>query len=527
MGFHMRPSLWLACASVSVLLQGCANLNSIYREFNIGRGDKPTKSITMDVKQRTVLSSVIQSKVMDLGVIEKTVICAEPSPDALSVYAAGLSGSVYSGDKKAAELALSSSETGSFIGNRTVTIQLLRDNLYRACEGYMSGALNEDQYYTLIRRYQVMTMGLLAIEHLTETVKPPSVTITAGAAGASQGGGPDAINKAADVKAKANAQLAGSKESRDTLKDALTKAEQEAADAPKDAELKKKAEDAKKSYQKAQTQFRIDEDKAKTATELFEEAKGGSGMRTRVSGGSLLSSSSPAAAAAHAAAAASVAATAKEIVKMTIDEGFKLDDCLTGDGSCFNDTQKTAAIKVAQMSCEDKASNKFEYVACVAPIVGLFKLSIEDTLAFIQSAGGKNDQFAPAGQVNAESAKKSDFFAFAKALTPADAISSLYRLDVFFTNADDSALKAIRSSAIRDEFSAVRYRAISSADCENKFQISPNDVATVRYDGSEQEVRVKDRLVSVLKGFRPPILAKEQSVITPTPLYISIFLCKK
>jgi hypothetical protein len=462
----------------------------------------------MDVKQRTVLSSVIQSKVMDLGVIEKTVICAEPSPDALSVYAAGLSGSVYSGDKKAAELALSSSETGSFIGNRTVTIQLLRDNLYRACEGYMSGALNEDQYYTLIRRYQVMTMGLLAIEHLTETVKPPSVTITAGAAGASQGGGPDAINKAADVKAKANAQLAGSKESRDTLKDALTKAEQEAADAPKDAELKKKAEDAKKSYQKAQTQFLIDEDKAKTATELFEEAKGGSGMRTRVSGGSLLSSSSPAAAAAHAAAAAS-------------------DDCLTGDGSCFNDTQKTAAIKVAQMSCEDKASNKFEYVACVAPIVGLFKLSIEDTLAFIQSAGGKNDQFAPAGQVNAESAKKSDFFAFAKALTPADAISSLYRLDVFFTNADDSALKAIRSSAIRDEFSAVRYRAISSADCENKFQISPNDVATVRYDGSEQEVRVKDRLVSVLKGFRPPILAKEQSVITPTPLYISIFLCKK
>jgi len=463
----MRPSLWLACAAVSVLLQGCANFNSIYREFNIGSGDKPTKSITMDVKQRTVLSSVIRSEDKNGKLVEKTVICAEPSPDALSVYAAGLSGSVYSGDKKAAELALSSSETGSFIGNRTVTIQLLRDNLYRACEGYMSGALTETQYYTLIRRYQVMTMGLLAIEHLTETVKPPSVTITAGAAGASQGGGPDAINKAVDAKAKANAQLAGSKESRDALKDALSKAEQEAADAPKDAELKKKAEDAKKSYQKAQIQFLIDEDKAKTATEQYEEAKGASGIKTRVSGGSLLSSASPAAAAAHAEAAASVAATAKEIVSMTINEGFKLDDCLSEDDACFTEAQKVAAIKVAQKSCEKiPGSDYVAYLGCVGPIGGLYKLRIDEIFSAIAAVGLKSvGDYTPQSKATSTGKTeplKSELQSIADRLTPKEKPASVYRLDVFYADPTDARLKLIKDSAVKYEFAEVRYRSISN-----------------------------------------------------------------
>ena len=46
----------------------------------------------------------------------------------------------------AAGLGASSSETSASIGLRTQTITLLRDGLYRLCEAYMNGAVDEIQY---------------------------------------------------------------------------------------------------------------------------------------------------------------------------------------------------------------------------------------------------------------------------------------------------------------------------------------------------------------------------------------------
>jgi hypothetical protein len=520
----MRPSLWLASASVSVLLSGCANLNSIYREFNIGSGDQPTKSITMDVKQRTVLSSVIRSKVKDGEYVEKTVICAEPSPDALSVYAAGLSGSVFSGDKKAAELALSSSETGSFIGNRTVTIQLLRDNLYRACEGYMGGALTEKQYYALIRRYQVMTMGLLAIEHLTETVKPPNVTITAGAASASQGGGADAINKATDAKATASASQINAKERRDQLKTALTAAEESLKAAPSDAALKKKFDDAKAAHEAAQTQFLIADDKLKSAVEQYQETKGGTGLLTKVSGGSLLSAP---AAASQASAAANVATVAKEIVELTVSKAFELDDCLSGEDGCFSDSQKEVAVLAAQSACADKESDTILYLQCVSPIAALVKLDFLGIKRFIQDQGENKVDLpaSPASPMLPQLAKEGAFSSIARTLTPKDQPSKAYRLDVFYTDPSNKTLLSLRDSSLKGMFSAVKPRPISKSECVDKFRVPANALLTIRYDGTEEEKKVERVLFSELKKYVEESKIVSQAVVTPTPLYISVFLC--
>lgn len=161
-----------------VSLTGCARMNSVYRDLDVDSG----KGAMVDIKQRALIVSRQTS-----GTETKTIVCAEPSPDALSAYAAELAAGANIPQQVSAKFAASFQEGSSFVGLRTQSIQLLRDSLYRLCEGYMSGALDEGQYQWLTRRYQRYMVGLLAIEQLTGAVRAPSATIsTQGSAEASR-----------------------------------------------------------------------------------------------------------------------------------------------------------------------------------------------------------------------------------------------------------------------------------------------------------------------------------------------------
>lgn len=146
---------------------GCANLNSAFRTSHLTDG----KSAFVDIKQRAIITSHSQHK--------GTVVCAEPSPDSMSAYAAEIAASTKDPRLKA-DIASSFREGSSFVGLRTQSIQLLRDSLYRLCEGYMSGALDQGQYDLLMRNYQRNMVALLAIEQLTGAIHPPAVTLAAG-----------------------------------------------------------------------------------------------------------------------------------------------------------------------------------------------------------------------------------------------------------------------------------------------------------------------------------------------------------
>lgn len=154
-------------------LSGCANLMSIDHRFNVDSGD----SISIDAKQRVVFSVLKTYKKHGL---EWRAVCAEPSPDALSAISAsaGVSAEVL---QKALSAAFQSSESAASIGLRTQTIQLLRDAMYRLCEGYASGALDDIAFSRLQRRYQNIMMGLLAIEQLTGVVTARQVVLSTSA----------------------------------------------------------------------------------------------------------------------------------------------------------------------------------------------------------------------------------------------------------------------------------------------------------------------------------------------------------
>jgi len=159
-----KKGVVLFAVSIATSLTGCANLNSVYRTLDLNEG----KGALVDVKQRAIIVARKGSE---------TLVCAEPSPDALSAYAAELAAKadVYGTVNAAATSAFQ--ESSSFVGLRTQSIQLLRDASYRICEGYMSGALDKARYEMLMRRYQKYMVALLAIEQITGTLRAPNVTI--------------------------------------------------------------------------------------------------------------------------------------------------------------------------------------------------------------------------------------------------------------------------------------------------------------------------------------------------------------
>ena len=172
---------WLS-ASVTVmalglLLGGCgANFSSIYRNYQVEKPDGQANSVLIDAKQRAILSAPGAGansfiKTEDYHRRRDVLVCAEPSPDALSAisstFAASVGGLFASGDQVQASVAQALQETASELGVRNATIQLLRDGLYRQCEAYMNGLIDTAYYEQIANKYANAMLVLLAVEELS------------------------------------------------------------------------------------------------------------------------------------------------------------------------------------------------------------------------------------------------------------------------------------------------------------------------------------------------------------------------
>lgn len=196
---------------------GCANFNSIFHTFEASDG----KSVSIDAKQRVVLADS-----------KRGIVCAEPSPDALSALSASLNASVITPERLTAQLAASNAESATSIGLRTQTIQLLRDAMYRVCEGYMSGALTGPDFLKVHRRYQNLMLGLLAVEQLTGTVTPHPVVLHSGSnAGDARGllQAQEAVNDGSNKLAAIRKDLSSNRARLDEAKKSYSKIEKDIA----------------------------------------------------------------------------------------------------------------------------------------------------------------------------------------------------------------------------------------------------------------------------------------------------------
>jgi hypothetical protein len=183
-------------------LMGCANY--IFRPFNIDGGN----SISVDAKQRMVLVTHKGGKSGD-----RTVVCTEPSPDAISALAlsgsanasATLPGTQGSGS---AGGSFASSEAVASIAMRTQTIQLLRDGLFRACEAYMNGAIDQHQYNVVLLNIDRLMVTLLGVDAIGGMGMVAPVAIGATSSGvsapAARAGTPAAAANSVQSEAMAN-----------------------------------------------------------------------------------------------------------------------------------------------------------------------------------------------------------------------------------------------------------------------------------------------------------------------------------
>lgn len=241
----MKKSALLATC---LLLGGCAELTSIHRGYD---AQPETASIlSVDAKQRNVLITP------HLEGEKRTIICAEPNPDFASVLASSLSGGFGSGDSSA-QVATALSETGANIGLRTQSIQLLRDAMYRLCEGYAAGAFDKADFHNLHLRYQAAMVSILAIEQLTGYARPTTVIIGTNAAASGYDGlaiAQKQLDDARKLQAEADQKLADAKKADQDAGAAVTAKEKELQGADQARKPALEAERDKLKQQKTTTE---------------------------------------------------------------------------------------------------------------------------------------------------------------------------------------------------------------------------------------------------------------------------------
>lgn len=200
-------------ASVLAGMSGCARLNSIYRSENL---DKDSAHIvSMDAKQRVVLANPASRGTADTktsvdsgakggerkavaGTVQSQAdttalrFCAEPPPDVFTALASSLGAEVSLNRPAApdaalvARLATTLSENAATI-ERTQTVNILREVMYRNCERYLSGAISADELIVQAARDQQLIVQVLAVEQITGVARAQSAALTTVARAAANG----------------------------------------------------------------------------------------------------------------------------------------------------------------------------------------------------------------------------------------------------------------------------------------------------------------------------------------------------
>lgn len=155
-------------------MSGCTSTGAIFNHQNISG----TSITTMDARQRAIIANRLVEAKTDLTFVR---ICAEPFPDIFTVVSSSLSAgfnvkATTEAEKIAnaeigAQLAKTLSESGAAI-ERSQTVNLLNNSMYRTCERYLSGAIDSTELTIQAIRDQKAMVSILAIEQLTNIARP-------------------------------------------------------------------------------------------------------------------------------------------------------------------------------------------------------------------------------------------------------------------------------------------------------------------------------------------------------------------
>ena len=133
---HLRRMLLLATALGAA---ACAAAPSTRLQ---GFGLDDGGSIATGANRRVILNVETHPTSRPGRVNPLRIVCAEPSPDVATVVANSFGASLNVLKKGNAAASGAQSQALAQLAERTVTVQLLRDQMYRACEAYANGAIS-------------------------------------------------------------------------------------------------------------------------------------------------------------------------------------------------------------------------------------------------------------------------------------------------------------------------------------------------------------------------------------------------
>ena len=178
----------LPLVAACLVAQGCAT-PSIYRTSDLP-ADR-SHIVSIDAKQRVLVSTPVPKR-DDRGAALPSDwrYCAEPPPDVFSALAAslGAEASLAEGADPsiAAKLAYSISENAATI-ERSQTVNVLREAMYRNCERYLNDGISRDELIIQAARDQQLIVQVLAIEQITGVARAQATAIETAAKAAASG----------------------------------------------------------------------------------------------------------------------------------------------------------------------------------------------------------------------------------------------------------------------------------------------------------------------------------------------------
>lgn len=164
----MRTTVvWGALFTGLLALAGCSTAqNSIFRSFDLDNGG----SLATDARQRVIINTPTHPTSRPGHVNPERIVCAEPSPDVATIVANSFGFGLNVLGKGNTALSGTQSEAMAQLAERTVTVQLLRDQMYRACEAYANGAISGTEYSLLMSRNNDAMVTLMLGEAASRTV---------------------------------------------------------------------------------------------------------------------------------------------------------------------------------------------------------------------------------------------------------------------------------------------------------------------------------------------------------------------
>lgn len=155
-----KPTMarWLRIVRLGLALGCCAALaacstqpGDIFRTVKL----PDDNTVLIGARQRAILNNPVGEGSRPGLVNPDRIVCAEPSPDvALAVaQSLGVGISVFGGSGQGALSGSGATAEGvAQLGERTQAIQLLRDQMYRACEAYANGAITGTTYNLIMSK---------------------------------------------------------------------------------------------------------------------------------------------------------------------------------------------------------------------------------------------------------------------------------------------------------------------------------------------------------------------------------------